>query len=120
MMPSLSSSRRCSVATFRVACGSARSNWPNRSGFAFSAFTIIGFHLPSITSAVALTGHSESFIFVGCPQLQKGAYWTIDRYERTIISQKLEPTQFPWAEPQTNGAQFKRMVRDEFNVLVAA
>ena len=43
----------------------------NRSGFAFSAFTIIGFHLPSITSAVALTGHSESFIRSDLPSYKK-------------------------------------------------
>jgi len=74
---------------FLLASGSARSSWPNRSGFAFSAFTIIGFHLPSITAAAALTGTRKLHV-LGSPQLQKGAYWTIDRCMPTIISQKLE------------------------------
>lgn len=119
MMASLSSSRSCSVATFLVASGRERSSSPNRSGLAFSAFTISGFHLPSMTSAVALTGHSKSFIFLGCPQSQKGAYWTIDQHVRTIISQKVEAIQFTWAELQTE----RRSVQahdDEFKMLVAA
>ena len=83
-----------------------RSNWPNRSGFAFSACTIIGFHLPSITSAVALTGHSESFIFFGCPQLQKGAYWTIaPLHVQTIISQNLDASNL---ETSRNGVLVKQ------------
>jgi hypothetical protein len=100
MMSSRSSSRSCSVATFLLASGSARSNWPNRSGLAFSAFTIIGFHLPSITSAVALTGHSESFMSCGSPRLQKGAYWTIDRCMPTIISQKLKAAKLDLSQRQ--------------------
>lgn len=65
---------RRSVATFLLASESARSNWPNRRGFAFRACTVMDFYLPSMTSAVALTGHSVSFIFSDFPELQKGAY----------------------------------------------
>jgi hypothetical protein len=61
-MLSRSSSRSWSVTTFLLASGSCRSNWPNRNGLPLSALMIMGFHLPSITSAVALTGQSRSFI----------------------------------------------------------
>jgi len=59
---SVSNSRNWSVSTFRLASGTWRRNCPNRSVPSFKAFTIIGFHLPSITSIVALTGHAASRI----------------------------------------------------------
>jgi hypothetical protein len=49
----------------------AESSWPNRSGFAFSEWTIIGSHLRSIPSAVALAGHSESSISLDFPGYKK-------------------------------------------------
>src|SRR5215471_2972686 len=73
-MRSSSSSRNCSVSTFLVASGTRRRNSPNRSVLCFSALTMIGFHLPSITSMVALTGHSDNRI--SKLQLQNCAYWT--------------------------------------------
>ena len=62
MMQSSSSWRNCSVSTFCVASGTCRRSWPNRKVSCLRALTTIGFHLPSMTSMVALTGHSESNI----------------------------------------------------------
>jgi len=50
------------VSTFLPASGAWRRNCPKRSPPAFSVFTTIGFHLPSITSIAGLTGQSESRI----------------------------------------------------------